>query len=100
MTKKKIMAIVDSYVDLDFITLESARKDIDGWIEQYGPDAILEYVDNDYDDGRHLVIKMGRLETDEEYNMRKNTEKHYAKIANERDIKEYQRLRKKFGDSL
>lgn len=99
MTKKTVMGIVDDYVDMDYATLGEFRDRIDGWIKQHGHNAMFEFQD-DYDGyGRHLVLKAERLETDEEYNKRIAQEEHYNKIAEERDRKEFERLKKKFGDS-
>lgn len=99
MTKKKVMAIVEDYVDMDYATLGEFRDRIDAWIKQHSRNAMFESQD-DYDGyGRHIVLKAERLETDEEYEYRKKSEEHYKKIAEERDRKEFERLKKKYGES-
>lgn len=98
MKKEKVIGIVEDYIDIDYATLGEFRDRIDGWIKQHGRNAMFEFQDDD-SYGRHIVLKAERLETDEEYNQRKASEEHYKKIAEERDKKEFERLKKKYGEN-
>lgn len=98
MTKTVKPYIAEDYVCIDGITLQTFRDDIDDWIKQYGPNAYFYLEPHHYDDGEKLVIKAVREETDEEYAIRMKSNEEYRLAQEEKDRKEYERLKAKFGE--
>lgn len=98
MTKTTKTYIAEDYVYIDGITLQTFRDDIDDWIKQYGPNAYFYLEPHHYDDGEKLVIKAVREETDEEYAIRMKRYEEYRLSKEEKDRKEFERLKAKFGE--
>jgi hypothetical protein len=84
-------------------TLVDMRNKIRDWIDQYGPCARVNWnPDNwpQYNDSPspQFEIQVFREETDAEWTKRINTNETLAKMKAERDLAEYNRLKKLFGD--
>ncbi len=94
--KQKRMFKTNEYVSIDYETLGDFKKSLDEWIKKHGPDARFEYYE-EYGD-RYLAIMAEREETDREYNKRLEEEAHWKAIAEERDRKEFERLKAKYED--
>jgi|LakMenEpi03Aug12_release.lakeMendotaPanAssembly.Ray.scaffolds.fasta_scaffold25162_27 hypothetical protein len=97
MSKNKVWDIVETYVDMDYATLESFSNQIDSWKKEYGSNAMFEFQDDFDGFGRHIVLKAERLETDDEYNKRIVQEEYYREMTEKRDREEFERLKKKFN---
>lgn len=94
---RKTVELCARNLDLECYTLAEARDIIQELIECYGPDAKIDKFQEDYSDRDYLAVMIKRPETDEEMASRILKEEHYeAKVA-ERDLTEFQRLKKVFG---
>ena len=69
MDKIKVSRKKVDYVDLDYQTLGKILKDIKGYIELYGEDALLKRY-YEYNEDPYWGIFTMELETDEEYAFR------------------------------
>lgn len=98
MTKITVSHVVEKWISIDCVSLESFRIEIDEWIKQYGPNTYFSLEPNGYGDGENLVIKVKREETDEEYAIRMKTNEEYRLAQEEKDRKEYERLKAKYGE--
>ena len=83
------------YVDLDDITLRDLKADVEAWISEYGEDARLKEYTDGYDDTRSWGIYKLLPETEEEDAARLAVEKQ----REDWEMKEFQRLSKKYGDA-
>ena len=71
--------------------LKDVRATIDNLISVYGESAYLE-ADNDY-----TSLVYNRLETDQEYKRRKTEEFKKEEKQRQKDLKQYESLKKKLG---
>lgn len=106
---KKQEYLDDAYSFLDEKTLKDSIKYLKELVKKYGNNAKLDYVCADYGDSIYYNIIWEREENDEEYKARIHREekakerKEQGKLTRKQkkeasDIKEYERLKKKFGD--
>lgn len=80
-------------------TLSSLKVEVEKLINLHGPDAEINW-DSDFcncGSSSKFEIKIKRLETDEEYEIRIQKEKLNREMQEKREIAEYQRLRKIYG---
>lgn len=95
-------------------TLADAKKQMDAYVEKYGPDALV--VMNGYDYDSELSVRFERDETDKEYENRLKNHEKQLKKQQEAKIKKmermkvdlerskqlerelYEQLKKKYGD--
>lgn len=94
--EKKLVLRNKTEVDLEYHTLESAIEELQRLANWYGKDAKLVMV-YDYDDKECLFVQVEELETDIEFNKRVEEENRYKKIKEENELKEFERLAKKYG---
>ena len=101
MKKKMINQWDNVSLDICYVGLDNLKRDIETLILQYGKDAVFNCSWDD--DGVTQRVAFERLETDREYNHRitlKETvakqKKFRKKTKEENDVKEYERLKKKF----
>jgi hypothetical protein len=66
-------------------------------IETYSPKARLEYYEHRWDDGKSLGVYVAEVETDAEYEERIAIEARDLERINAHDLKEFERLKAKFG---
>lgn len=101
--KKIINAAVDEFSPY---RLEGSLKDLKEqvleWITLYGEDATMAYSQNYYEYGDNeatpmLFIKKDRLETDQECETRMAQKAEMALWQENRELAEFVRLKKKFG---
>lgn len=104
MAKKEITDYVDFY-GFDFCSLSEVVQRINEAIITYGKDAVFNYEYYGHDGGFEFQIKYTRLETDKEEEKRlkelcklkvKNKKDKEAKL--DKELREYTRLKKKYGD--
>ena len=98
MTKITKAFTVEERVTIDCVDLRTFRNEIDEWIKQYGPNAFFTFQPHRYYDNDVLVLKAVREETDEEYAIRMKSNEEYRLAQEEKDRKEYERLKAKFGE--
>jgi hypothetical protein len=98
MTKITKAFTVEDYVTIDCENLEAFRHQIDNWIKRYGSNAFFTFEPHRYYDDDVLVIKAVREETDEEYAIRMKRNEEQRLSQEEKDRKEYERLKAKFGE--
>jgi transcription initiation factor TFIIIB Brf1 subunit/transcription initiation factor TFIIB len=84
-------------IHLDYTTLADAKQIIDDAIIDYGADARFRSYQEDDGDTQYLGIFAMQLESDREMAQRIKKEEKAADLCEQRDLKEYQRLRNKFG---
>lgn len=84
---------------IDYQTLKDVRESMDRWIETYGEDARIESRQYEYEDGEYLAIMVEREETDVEYHRRVKSLEAQRAYYEERDRKEFERLKEKFKDN-
>jgi len=94
---RKTVELCATDLDLEYRTLARARDIIQELIESYGPDAKIDKCQADYSDREYLTVMIKRPETDEEMASRIRKEEHYEAKAAERDLAEFERLKKVFG---
>ena len=97
--KQKIYEkIIGTYLDrYDFSgTPDSVIAKLQEWKKEYGDDVEISWA-QDYDGESEPGLFKVRLETDEEYNTRRNHEDYWRKSTEERERIEYERLKAKFG---
>jgi len=105
MAKKRIIAVqVTDISPYEFEgTLAQIKSQIDSWLQSHGPEARIEWEPDywpQYNDSPspRFNLKIEREETDTEYSMRVAKEKEHKAALTERDRKEYERLKKQFGE--
>lgn len=98
MPKQKVKAssVFFYYTDLDGQTIEDIIEILQRKAADL-PGAVLEF-DKDYDDDLEMYWNTYRLETDEEESARKAREAHFAKQRREQRRKEFEQLKKEFGE--
>ena len=100
--KKKMITQKDNIpIDIAYVSLENLKNSIETLIVKYGNDAIYNCWWTE--DGTTQQVTFERLETDKEYDARinrtetiKKQNKFRKKTKEENDVKEYERLKKKF----
>jgi hypothetical protein len=92
MEKIKVSSKKVSYVDIDYRTLGDLRKEIEGYIEDYGEDARLQTY-YEYSDDPCWGIFVEELETDVEYNNRMAVLERREKY----ERAQYEKLKAKFN---
>lgn len=97
MTKINKRITVEDYVSIDGAYLQEFRDEIDEWIKQYGLKTYFS-IEPDRYDGEKLVVITEREETDEEYAIRMKKNEEYRLAQEEKDRKEFERLKAKFGE--
>jgi len=101
--KKIVYEHLENISPYEFDTsLASLQKKIQEWIDEYGPDAYLDwdrYHHEPYDTepSPRFNLKRNREETDQEYNQRIALEKQEKEVREKREREEYERLQAKFG---
>jgi hypothetical protein len=95
MTDRKTIWHYGTYLDLDYKTLEQAKKYIEELIVSFGKDAKI-FEENE-GDSSHFAIRVPRLESDADYEMRKRHEAAQQARLDEYDRQAYERLKAKFG---
>lgn len=102
MTKKIIKVVVEDVSPYEFdTTLSSVKEKVDELIKEHGPDAHLDWDPDhwfpyDSSPSPRFRIRIDREETDEEYKARLEQERKIKEDQDERDRKEFERLKKKF----
>jgi len=103
LKRKEIRKVVENYVDLE-ISVEEAIEMFNGFLKTYANYKEL-FIELDYDSYNGNVYKLigKREETDEEYEkslkekeLEKEKEKEQKKLNEEKEFKEYLRLREKY----
>lgn len=94
-SRKMIRARAED-IDIVYDTLGSAFKTIQSLIERYGADAEIAPYQPEYSDCEYIGVFIQRLETDDEMNTRIIEEEKWEQYAADRDVKEFERLKKKF----
>ena len=89
-TRKMVLKEVNT-LDVYCTTLGSLKAEIDRMIEHYGADTVVE------SDDTYISVKTKRAETDEEMAARIANEEIWEANRDERDRKEFERLKAKFG---
>ena len=86
-----------TYVDFVYSTLKYAKEQIDSLIKEYSEDAKIKESRYDYSDSTHLGVFVYRDETDAEMEYREKLEAKYKREQEERDAREFERLKQKFN---
>lgn len=94
--RKVIWANTGRSVSLDFMTVVDVIKEMNSVIDTYGDKVEIREEQGRYSDYTSLYYYIEREETDEEMNKRINEEEYYTKMAEDRDAKEFARLKAKF----
>lgn len=89
--------------DLDGKSLEGLIGYLEELKKEYGPDALFDWDPHycypyESSPSPRFYIKRYREETDEEFRKRLETEQKAADAKRERDLAEFERLKKVFGD--
>lgn len=81
-------------LDLEYVTLADARKEIDRMITAFGENALIKKYESDYSTSEYLGIFVDHLETD------KQMAKRIAQEERMEDLERYRyvQLKAKFGD--
>lgn len=96
MTKQTIYEIVDAAPCIaQDQTLQELKNVVDALIDKYGSDA--KYQINCYDYWLDERIEKSRLETDVEYQKRIEQEQRIKQQVEEKERKEFERLKAKYG---
>ncbi len=85
------------HVDLNFLTLAEAVTKLQGYRAQYGHTAEIRKRSYDYGDGEYWAVMQERDETDREMTKRIALEERWAADEAERDRRDFERLKAKFG---
>ncbi len=95
MTDRKTIWDYATYLDFDDKTLEQAKLYIEELIEKFGKDAKIfeEYEE----DACHLNVRVPRVESDADYEIRKRSEAAQRARLDEYDRQAYEKLKAKFG---
>jgi hypothetical protein len=95
MTDRKTIWHYATYIDLENLTIEQVKVHIEDLISKFGKDArIFKEQEDDY---AHFELRIPKLESDEDYEMRKRHEAADQARLNEYDRQTYERLKAKFG---
>lgn len=96
--ERKMVSTYKASFTVEYRTLGQILKDVKYCIAQYGADALVQNYQEMYSDSSYPAIMKMEPESDERYNKRIALETKYEEIAKQRDIAEFERLKKKFGD--
>lgn len=96
--ERKTKSEVQTDFDVSGYSLGEILEYVKTYINNYGADAKVENYRPMYEEYEYLAIMKQVPETDAEYNKRIALETKYEEIAKQRDIAEFERLKKKFGD--
>jgi len=94
MPKKQITAYASC--SIRYTPLKDLLASVNEWIKEYGEDAEIE-IDTSYDACIETQICYQREETDEEYTKRLVKEADLAKRIAEQELRELERLKKKYN---
>jgi hypothetical protein len=84
-------------IDFNWDTLAQVKKEIDRLIDFYGKDATIRKTTDGWSDREYYGVFIEVDESDAEMNARIAQEEKYAKIQEDHDAKEFERLKNKFG---
>lgn len=84
-------------IDINHDTLDQAIKTLQGFRDEYGGDARIERRDYAYEDRQYLAVMVQEDETDKEMQRRIQQEEERDSWMAERERKEFERLKAKFG---
>ena len=96
--QKKLVTVELATLYLDGYTLKSALEQIQEYIRNYGEDATISEENYGYEDGKYLAIFEQKLETDEQFNARIQTEEYFKKQREDRERMEFERLKAKYKE--
>lgn len=83
-------------LDVDYCTAMEVIDVLNGYIQSHG-DAVKLYEETrDYSDSKYISVTVLAPEDDHQYAKRVEVEEHYAALNEERERKEFERLRNKF----
>ena len=94
--RKKVRREVTS-INFDWDTLEQVKKEIERLIKDYGKDATILKTTDGWSDHEYYGVFVDVDESDAQMDARIAQEEKYAKLAEEQDAKEFERLKNKFG---
>lgn len=93
---RKTVLIPAEYIDLEYMTLDELYEKAQELRNKYGGSCIINKTDNEWDSGCSVMVE--RPETNKEMNLRIKQEEKNEKWREERDKKEFERLKKKFNE--
>jgi hypothetical protein len=95
MTDRKTIWHYATYIDLEYQTLEQVKVFIEDLIRKFGKDArIFKEEEDDY---THFELRIPKLESDADYEIRKRSEAAQQAKMDQYDREAYERLKAKFG---
>lgn len=97
MTKRKMVNKEVATINIDGYLLKDVIKDLTALLVEHGDGAMVREETYTYEDGKYLALLVPTLETDEEMAFRLREEAFYASVREDRERKEFERLRAKFG---
>ena len=95
-TRKTVTKSVGT-IDVYYTKLSSVLAEVQSHIEQYGPDAQVQLVQQSYSDSYNVEVFTDFPETDAEMRLRIEHEERCETRQAERDAAEFERLKSKFG---
>lgn len=94
--RKVIWANTGRSVSFDFMTALDVIREMNSAIDSFGDKVEIREEQDRYSDYTSLYYYIEREETDVEMNKRINEEEYYTKMTEDRDAKEFARLKAKF----
>ena len=94
--RKKVRREVAT-LDLDYSMIDSAIEELQNIRRDYGRELRIERRSYDYSDGEYWAVMGERDETDEEMRARIANEERWEAEQAERDRRDFERLKAKFG---
>ena len=94
--RKKVRKEVTS-VNFDWDTLEQVKKEVERLIKEYGKDATILKTTDGWSDHEYYGVFIYVDESDAQMSARIDQEEKYAAQEYEREAKEFERLKNKFG---
>lgn len=94
--RKKIKREVDT-LDIDYSTVAEAIRELQSVRERYGDDARIGRAQYDYSESEYWAITCMVDETDEQMRKRIAQEEKWEAEQAERDRRDFERLKAKFG---
>ena len=97
--ERKMVSREKTSIDFEYDTLELVLKTVNRLIQEYGKDAKIMSRCEPYSssDRKYMYIYVDEPETDKEMATRIAHEEKYAKLKEDNDAAEFERLQKKFG---
>lgn len=96
MERKIIWVKIDEWSTYFF---EQEVTELAKWLlKEFQPGDKLQYQEGDEDANDRFAVFRSRLETDEEFTIRKQNQQKTEENMHKRDLAEYERLKKKFGN--